>query len=286
MPAHKQPKQISGRVIAITGGARGIGRATAQAFVARGARVAIGDLDQELAQQTAEQLGGGAVAFALDVTDRQSFEQFIDDAEAALGPLDVLVNNAGIMPMGRFLEESDASARRQVDINCHGVMHGMKIALPRFVGRGHGHLVNLASMVGKAPVAAIATYTGTKHFVVGVTEAVREELKGTGVDITYVMPGPVRTELTAGVPNARFVKFIEPEEVAAAIVGAVERPRVDVYVPKSLGPLMVVGQLLPRRGRDALNRMLKADAGLAVDVAARAAYEDRAAHSAGEKVSA
>ena len=267
--------------VAITGGARGIGRAMAQAFVNAGATVAIGDLDHELALKTAGELGGGTVALPLDVTDRESFEQFIEDAESALGPLDVLVNNAGIMPVGKFLEESDASAHRQIDINCHGVVLGMKIVLPRFVSRRSGHLVNVASIVGKAGTPGVATYSGTKHFVVGVSEAVRQELLGTGVEISIVMPGPVRTELTSGVPNSRFVKFIEPEDVAAEVVSAVRSPRVDVYAPPSLGPLVRFGNLLTRGGQDRLARVIKADAALATDPKSRSAYEDRAAHSVG-----
>src|SRR5262249_55779965 len=151
-----------GRVVAITGGARGIGRATATALAARGARVAIGDLDESLAAEVAEGLGGGAIAAALDVTDRSSFEAFIDEAERELGPLDVLVNNAGIMPVGPFLAETDETAIRQVDINVHGVIHGMKIALPRMVDRGRGHVVNLASVAGKGGFPGVATYCGTK----------------------------------------------------------------------------------------------------------------------------
>src|SRR5438477_8156933 len=98
VPQVSAPMPIARRVVAITGGARGIGRATATALAARGARVAIGDLDEDLAREVADGLGGGAIATALDVTDRPSFEAFIDEAERELGPLDVLVNNAGIMP--------------------------------------------------------------------------------------------------------------------------------------------------------------------------------------------
>src|SRR5947209_20041935 len=122
----KAPRPLAGKVAAITGGARGIGRATAAALVARGVRVAIGDLDAGLAEQTAAELGGGTVGLPLDVTDRSSFEGFLTEVETRLGPLDVMVNNAGIMPVGPFLEESDAIARRQVDINLHGVIVGSK----------------------------------------------------------------------------------------------------------------------------------------------------------------
>src|SRR5215213_157664 len=120
----KERREIGGKVVAMTGGARGIGRATAEALVRRGARVAIGDIDLGLAEEAAASLGGGAIAAALDVTDRGSFEAFLDQAERELGPIDVLINNAGIMPVTSFDEESEESMRRQVDINVHGVLIG------------------------------------------------------------------------------------------------------------------------------------------------------------------
>ena len=97
-------------------------------------------------------LGAGTIGLPLDVTDRASFDAFLQEVEARLGPLDVLINNAGIMPVGTFLEETDATALRMVDINVHGVIHGSKLALERFVPRNRGHLVNIASMLGKAGV--------------------------------------------------------------------------------------------------------------------------------------
>src|SRR5580693_8091110 len=108
--ARKASRSIAGRVVAITGGARGIGRATAQALIAQGARVAIGDIDAPLAQRTAHELGAGTLGLALDVTDRASFDGFLTEVESRLGPLDVLVNNAGIMPIGPFVSETGVTA--------------------------------------------------------------------------------------------------------------------------------------------------------------------------------
>jgi NADP-dependent 3-hydroxy acid dehydrogenase YdfG len=277
----RQPRNLVGRVAAVTGGARGIGRATARALVAEGMKVAIGDLDLPLAQEAAQEIGGGAVAFELNVTDRASFERFVDGVEEQLGPLDVLVNNAGIMPLGPFVDEDDATAKRQIDINVHGVLYGMKIALPRFLDRGRGHLVNLASMAGKAGLPGAATYCGTKHFVVGVSEAVRQELRDTPIEVSCVMPAIVRTELTSGVNvEARAVKPVEADDVAAEIVAALKAPRFDVYVPRSAGRIAQATLLLPRRGREAIARALKADQVLTrIDPAARRAYELRAAQS-------
>ena len=168
-----QARSLQGKVVAITGGARGIGKATAKALVGKGAKVAIGDLDRELAERTAAELGGDTLALELDVTRRESFEGFLDQVEERLGSLDVLINNAGIMPLGRFVDEDDLTAQRMVDINVHGVMFGMKLALPRMQRRNAGHIVNLASQAGKGGFPGGATYCGTKHFVVGASEAVR-----------------------------------------------------------------------------------------------------------------
>ena len=111
----KQPRLLAGKVVAITGGARGIGEATARAIASKGAKVAIGDLDVELAQKTASSLGGESLGLELDVTLRDSFASFISQVEERLGPIDVLINNAGIMPLGAFAEEDDATARRMIE---------------------------------------------------------------------------------------------------------------------------------------------------------------------------
>ncbi len=275
----KQPRTLAGRVVAITGGARGIGRATAAALVREGATVALGDLDEPLAAQTAEELGPHAAAFALDVTDRASFAAFLAAVEDRFGVVDALVNNAGIMPLGPFVEEDDVTARRLVDINVHGVMLGMKLALPRFVGRGQGHLINIASAAGKSPYPGGATYCGTKYFVVGVSETVRGELRGTGVDLSVVMPVVVDTELASGVGTARGIPRVRPDDVAAAIVETLRRPRFDVYVPKAIGPLTALVTVLPRPVRELAMRVIRADRVLWVDPDRRLGYELRAARS-------
>jgi len=242
-------------------------------------KVAIGDLDLAEAQRAAESVPG-AIALALDVTDRQSFDAYVDATEAQLGPVDVLVNNAGIMQLGSFLEEDEATAIRQVDINVHGVLHGMKSVLPRFKTRGTGHLINIASMAGKTGVPGGATYSGTKFFVYGVSEALRGELRGTAIEVSVVMPVPVNTELAAGLERGRGSTFVEPEDVAAEIVAALEHPRFDVPVPRSIGRLVHVTGVLPRGAREALGRAFKADKILAeADPNARRDYELRAAHS-------
>lgn len=275
----KQRQSLSGKVVAITGGARGIGKATATALVRTGCRVAIGDLDLELAERTAGELGGGTVALPLDVTDRESFSAFLDAAERELGALDVVVNNAGIMPVTPFAEESDASIKRQLDINVYGVIVGMQLAIARFQQRGHGHIVNLASQAGKGGFPGIATYSGTKHAVVGISEAARAELRGSGIEIACVMPTVVNTELTAGV-GQRLIRPVEASDVADEIVDALEVPRFDVWVPRENGVFFKLIALLPRGWREGLGRLMKVDKLMTeVDHGARRDYEERAAAS-------
>jgi len=278
----KQRRSLNGKVVAITGGARGIGKATAEALVRRGARVAIGDVDQALAEQTAGGLGGGSVAMRLDVTDHASFETFLDEAERQLGALDVIVNNAGIMPTTPFVEESEDSFRRQIEINLIGVIHGTQLAMRRMMPRNSGHIVNIASQAGKIAAPGIATYTATKHAVVGLSECVRLELRGRDIDVSCVMPTVVNTELTAGV-GQKWVKPVEVTDVADAIVGALEVPHFDVFVPKSNGALIRSAALMPRSAGEWLGRTMGTDKLMTeVDHAARAAYEDRVMHSGGE----
>ena len=272
----KAPRSLAGQVVAITGGGRGIGRATAAALIARGARVAIGDIEAELAEKTAAELGAGTIGLPLDVTDRASFANFLNEVESRLGPLDVLINNAGIMPIGPFIEETDACAERIIDINLHGVILGSKLALERFLPRRRGHLVEVASATGKIGFAGAVTYSASKHAVVGVSEALRQELRGTGIDVSVVMPTAVNTELGSGLGATRAFKAVEPEDVAEAIVEALETNRFDVFIPKALGYTIRSGNVMPRRFMEWLGRTLKGDQVLAhPDHVARAAYEER-----------
>lgn len=278
--AKREPRSLNGKVVAITGGARGIGKATARSLVREGAKVAIGDLDVDLAQKTATELGGGTIALELNVTERGSFEGFLAQVEEQVGPLDVIVNNAGIMPIGPFIDETDATAQRMIDINLHGVIFGTKLALPGMLRRGGGHIVNIASQAGKGGFPGGATYCATKHAVVGLSEAVRGETRNTGVEISCVMPAIVNTELTAGMTEARGVKNIEPEDVAEGIVAALKVPKFDVFVPAYAGGIAKVMNLMPRAAREGLSRALRADRVLMdFDPAKRAAYERRAARS-------
>jgi short-subunit dehydrogenase len=278
----KQPRILAGEVAAITGAARGIGRATAEAFLGQGMRVAIGDLDADAARKTASELGPSAVAMALDVTDRASFSKFLDDTEQQLGPLDVLVNNAGIMQIGRFIDEDDLTAQRMIDINLSAVIVGTKLALARMIPRDRGHIVNISSQAGKFGAPGGATYSATKHAVVGLTEALRGELRlmGAHVELSYVMPYVVNTELGSGLGEARGMSNLEPADVAEAIVDALQLGTVEVWVPKSAKRTSTLAAVLPRRLSEGMARAMKADRVLLeADAGTRRAYELRASRS-------
>ncbi|MDX1511675.1 MAG: SDR family oxidoreductase [Nitriliruptorales bacterium] len=267
---------LTGRVVAITGGARGIGLATARELSRRGCKVAIGDIDVDGVKSAADDLGGAALGIDLDVTDRASFDNFLARVEDELGPLDVLVNNAGIMPVGHFEHEPDEVTRRQFDINVHGVINGMKSALALMLPRNRGHIVNVASQAGKVPVAGAITYAGTKHAVVGLTGSAILEYMDTGVDFSIVMPAFVNTDLISGTKPPKGVPPVEPEDVAGAIADAVEKPRAEVFVPRMIVPLIKTAPLMPAPVSKFLVKAFGMERGfLDHDPDTRKDYEDR-----------
>ncbi|MEA2448898.1 MAG: hypothetical protein QOG63_830 [Thermoleophilaceae bacterium] len=251
---------LNGKVVAITGAARGIGLAIARELTRRGAQVAIGDLNPP------------EDGFEVDVTDRDSFERFLDAAEQRFGGLDVLVNNAGIMIVGPLADARPQAAAKVLEVNATGVLYGMQLAIPRL--RKGGQIVNLISSSAWIAPPALAIYSASKHAARGLTDAVRGEVKKQGIAVTGVYPGVVDTDLAMGTKAARGSKMIRPEEVAAAVADAIERPRAEVFVPRSLGPLLRTYQALPPRARALFGRAIGLDDLYAsVDPSTRAAYE-------------
>jgi NAD(P)-dependent dehydrogenase (short-subunit alcohol dehydrogenase family) len=276
----EQLRALNGKVVAITGGARGIGRATAAALLAQGAHVAIGDLDGELTRRVAAELGAGTVGLSLDVTSRDSFSAFLDRTTAALGPLDVLVNNAGIAPTGDFAHEPDAVSQRVLDVNLGGTMLGCKLALERMLPRDGGQIVNVASALGRTPAPGIVSYSASKAAIVALTDALRIELRGSGVELHLILPSLIGTDMAAGVKGLRGIRVGTAEEVAAAIVGVLRTGRREAYVPRRLGWLIALEAVTPQPIVRRLRRLLRADAMFTqVDALARAAYEARIAPS-------
>ena len=276
----KTPRSLSGKVAVVTGGARGIGLALSQALAREGVLVAIGDLDGPAAETAAASLHNGSLGLPLDVTDRPAFTAFLDEVEQRLGPIDILVNNAGIMHVTPLEDEDEASISRQLEINVRAVIHGTQEAMRRMRPRNTGHIVNIASLAGRAAAPGLSTYCATKHAVIGLSEGVRAELRGTGVEVTVVMPGFAKTELAAGVPDLRMVPRVSPEDIARQTVDAIKVPRFDVWAPKRLAAIITTGAVLPRTWREAVSRAMNSNSVVKTDTRARAAYEKRAAESA------
>jgi NAD(P)-dependent dehydrogenase (short-subunit alcohol dehydrogenase family) len=267
---------LTGTPVAVTGGAHGIGRAIAQHFAAAGARVAIGDLDVTAAQALAAEIGGGAIGVALDVTDREAFAAFLDAAEESHGPTGVVVNNAGIDWTGPFHEEPDQVSRRELEVNLLGTILGSRLALQRMLPRRQGHLVNIASGVGRVPLPGSAVYSATKHGIVGLTESLRMEYRHSGIHFTLVHPSQVKTAMIQGQPQPRLLPVVTPDDVAQAVVNAVREDKFEVWVPASQAISVKLGNLLPRPLRESVLRAMGVGriAGEA-DPALRAEYHER-----------
>jgi NAD(P)-dependent dehydrogenase (short-subunit alcohol dehydrogenase family) len=272
---------IAGKVVAITGGARGIGFATATALQRLGAKVAIGDIDEVAVKEAGTGLGLDVYA-TLDVTDRESFEAFLDDVERQLGPVDVLINNAGIFPVGSAVDESDDLTERTIAINVFGVILGTKLAAARMAKRRKGHVINVASLASITPAPGIATYVATKHAVLGYTDSIRLEMRGTGVVFSAVMPTLTNTAMVDGVSAARGLRNAEPEEIAGAIVGLIRKPQRRLMVTKAAGLLtLVMRNFTPGPVNEAVARLLGLDRIFTdgVDVDKRRDYDERARSS-------
>lgn len=264
------------RVAMVTGGGRGIGRAIVAAFHKRGIRTVVADIDRATAERTASYFGG--YPLHLDVTDATAFARGVEQAEREVGPVDVLVNNAGIMPVGPLEEQPGSMDRRQVDINVHGVIHGFRAVLPSMRARRSGHIVTIASVAGRIGCANAAVYSATKFAVIGLSEAMRYELEDTGVNVSYILPGFVQTELITGAPGPRWPPPAKPEHVAAAVLRAVDTGKVDLYVPRIARLSAVLPALLPRRVYEPLGKAFGLNTMFhGVDPSARKAYRERIA---------
>jgi short-subunit dehydrogenase len=272
--------KVRGKTIAITGAARGIGYATAKALLDRGARVVIGDRDVALQESAVAQLSklGQVSGYPLDVTDRESFATFLDKARTdGRGHIDVLINNAGVMPIGPFLEQSEQSIRSSIEVNFYGVLTGCQLVLPDMIAARRGHIINIASLSGLIPVPGQVVYVGAKFAVVGLSAALADEVAPYGVDVSVIMPPFTNTDLISGTKTNAANKPVEPEEIAAAIVKTLEKPKTHVSVPTPVRFVAAAASMLGPRGRRWLQKRLGLNSVfLDFDSAARQNYEQRA----------
>ncbi len=221
------PADMSGRAALITGAASGIGRASAIAFAAAGASVALADIDADGLEETAATVkaaGQRAVVFVADVTDLRAVTAAVEDAAAVFGRLDAAHNNAGVpgpyVPLDEY-EEEDFMRVLQVDLV--GVWRCMRAEIRYMRSQRSGAIVNTSSMLGAAAMPDNSAYIAAKHGVHGLTRAAALELGGTGIRVNAVAPGVTRTGMTSGVSDellrrVPLARIAEPEEIAAAVV--------------------------------------------------------------------
>jgi len=230
----------------VTGAAGGIGRALCRGLLERGHAVTATDLDGPRLAEAQQALAAGnrsrLLVSALDVTDLAQFRRVVAEAIATFGPLGGLINNAGIMSSAPFAEVDTALWQRVIDVNLLGVVHGCRAAVEVMVPQGHGHIVNVASTAGIAPVLNAAPYVATKHAVVGLTNTLREELRGANVHVHLAVPGLIDTgifdrSLDRGGLSSRAmaehapIAKLSPARAAAAIIRGIERNRSQITFP-------------------------------------------------------
>lgn len=221
------------KVIALTGASSGIGEATARLLAASGMKVVVGARRTERLQALVAEIrgaGGEAEFKALDVTRREDVEAFIAFTEAQFGRVDVLVNNAGVMPLSPLAALKTDEWDRMIDVNVRGVLNGVAAALPRFQAQGGGHFVNVASVAAHQVYPTCAVYSATKYAVWAITEGIRQEHND--IRATIISPGVVESELAetitdpttaAAIQQARTVA-LKAEVIAKAIRYAIEQP--------------------------------------------------------------
>ena len=227
------------KVVLITGASSGIGEATARHLAAHGMRVVLGARRTERLDVLAAEIdaaGGSASVFALDVTSQDSMQRFVDFAVERHGKIDVLINNAGVMPLSKLEALKVAEWNQMIDVNIRGVLHGIAAALPPMQRQRSGQIINMASIGAYTVSPTAAVYCATKFAVAAISEGLRQEVGG-DIRVTVVSPGVVESELAesisdpAGREEMRAFRqiSIKPEAIARAIRFAIEQPAdVDV----------------------------------------------------------
>lgn len=222
--------QLLNRTILITGASSGIGEATARELAQSGANLFLGARRTDRLAALSQELGDRAGWRVLDVTDAASFDAFADAAHERFGHIDALVNNAGVMPLSPLASLKSEEWKRMIDVNIHGVLHGIAAVLPRFIAQHDGHVINVASIAAHMVVPTAAVYCGTKHAVRAITEGLR--LEHDDIRATLISPGVVATELghdssdpaVAADLIAWRKKSLTPDAIARAVRFALEQP--------------------------------------------------------------
>lgn len=243
--------QIDGSVALVTGASRGIGRATALALAAAGAKVVLTARNLDELEEVADRIrkdGGDAVALAADVTDRTAIDHVVADARALWGDIDILVANAGVYARQPVLELVAADIEASLAVNLYGAVHPILAVVPAMVARGRGHLVLVNSIDGRKALPGDAPYAIAKFALHGFGQALRQELRPRGIGVTSIFPGRVDTAMVANLVFPRISPKMPPEKIANLIVGSIRRNRGDVLVPVIAAGLLFADFVSPRIG--------------------------------------
>lgn len=231
---------ISGKVIIITGASSGIGLATAKLLAKEGAILSLGarrkeKLDELVAEITAE--GGKATAFATDVSKRKDVEALVEHTLKTFGKIDVLFNNAGVMPISMLESLLYDEWEQMIDINIKGVLYGIGAVLPHFIEQKSGHFINVSSVAGHIVAPSSAVYSGTKFAVRAISEGLRQEVKPYNIRTSIISPGVTESELTHTITDEKVKPFINDlsgmaisaESIARAVAYVISQPEdVDI----------------------------------------------------------
>ncbi len=258
--------RAEGMVVVITGASRGIGRATARRFAERGASVVLAARSEGALLEAAAEcaaVGGQALAVPTDVAEWGNVEELARRAVERFGRIDVWVNNAVLVAVGRLEEVPPEANRRVVEANLLGYVHGAQAAVPRFREQGSGVLINMSSGFGLVGAPYAGAYTATKFAQRGLAQALRGELRGTGIHVCTIMPGGVDTPAYRLAANysgraAGPKGFLaSPEKIARVVVRCAERPRPEVIVGNSVRTLRLAHALAPRIVERAVARTIE-----------------------------
>lgn len=240
-----------GSVVFVTGAANGIGAATAELFVSEGHRVAACDVDEAGLTELVQRIGDAICPLRLDVRDEAQWNEALDAAERRLGPVDVLVNNAGLVHIGFTSQLSSEQIRHMVEVNFLGMVTGCRMVLPRMIDAGGGRIVNVGSLAGFAPLKGQGVYSATKHAVRAFHHALAIEHADDPITFSLVCPGPVDTEMLRRQVghDAGAMSFSEdavtPGEVAQGIYKAARQGVSELLLPAFRGELLRIAGTYP-----------------------------------------
>ncbi|ANS75602.1 oxidoreductase [Paenibacillus yonginensis] len=238
--------------VVITGASSGIGAEMARQLSMRGAFVVLAARNEDKLKQVGAGLSGPYGLVRMDVASAESVAEAFQTIQETYGPVDCLINNAGFGRFKPFVETSLDEFEAMMDVNYMGAVRCTKAVLPGMLAAGKGHIVNIASIAGKLGTAKSSAYAASKHAVLGFTNALRQELRGTGVMLSAVNPGPIDTPFFEGAdPDGSYVKnvgwfMLKPEKVAKAVVQVIERKKTEVDLPWAAGVGTKLYQLFPR----------------------------------------